>query len=126
MSTEAQTKRAAKLLFWKGLGYIATGMVLIILALVFSGIAFTSLAQPEVHPARPSAVFFMVLITGTVWGGILVWKGFGLTESSISRRSPEQYGTSYRLAKLIVIVLSKTIFRHHRFRWQRIKANCPE
>ena len=121
MTTETKTRGASTLRFWKGLGYIATGMVVIILALVFSGIALDSLQQQaEAAPMAATAVFFMVVITGTAWGGILIWKGFGLIDLSISRDSPEQYGTGYRLAKLLVVLLSKTIFRHHKFRWQRI------
>ena len=120
---EPNLRRAATVQLWKGLGYIATGMVLIILALTFSGIALDQLSQqPGINPIAPTAVFLMTFITGSVWGGILIWKGTVLTELRGYPKSPAQYDTGYRLAKLIVIILSKTIFRSHKFRWQRIKA----
>jgi hypothetical protein len=124
MATEtiAQDK-AATLQVWKGIGYIATGMVLIILALTFSSITLDTLSQhAEINPIAPTAIFFTVLITGTVWGGIIIWKGIVLTELRGYPKSPTQYGAGYRLAKLIIVILSKTIFRRHKWRWQRIKT----
>jgi len=123
IDTGGKSDKAATLQLWKGAGYIATGMVLIILALTFSGIALDALSQyAEINPIAPTAIFFMTLITGTVWGGILIWKGIVLTELRGYPKSPTQYGAGYRLAKLIIIILSKTVFRRHKFRWQRIKA----
>ena len=111
IDTGGKSDKAATLQLWKGAGYIATGMVLIILALTFSGIALDALSQyAEINPIAPTAIFFMTLITGTV------------TELRGYPKSPTQYGAGYRLAKLIIIILSKTVFRRHKFRWQRIKA----
>ena len=44
MSAEVHTKRSARHQILKGLGYVATGTVLIILALVFSCIALDVLS----------------------------------------------------------------------------------
>jgi len=123
IDTGGKSDKSATLQLWKGIGYIATGMVLIILALTFSGIALDQLSQhPGINPIAPTAIFFMTLITGTVWGGIFIWEGTVLTELREYPKSPTQYGAGYRLAKLIIVILSKTIFRRHKWRWQRIKA----
>ena len=84
------TKVKIKLQFWKGLGYIATGMVLIIISLVFSGIAWTFLEpQPEINQIATDAVFWMVVITGTIWGSILIWKGVNSAFPPIRDNAPE-------------------------------------
>lgn len=71
--------------------YIITGMGLIISALVFAVVALDFLEQhPDVHSAGPYAVFFIVLYLGTFWGGIVIWKGFGLI--SDSRQETTQNG----------------------------------
>lgn len=83
--------RAERLAFFKGLGYIATGISLITLSLVFSGLAFNYLGEfPTVNPVAPSVIFWITLLTGTVWGSILVWKGWGILVPKGTATAPQQ------------------------------------
>ena len=84
MTTDMETKaRKAKVArFWKGLGYIATGVVGIVLAVVFSGMTLSFMVeQPEPRPILAITLFLVALITGSTWAGILIWKGISLHDN---------------------------------------------
>jgi len=70
---------ATRLAELKPFGYMLTGMALIINALMFSGMAYTYLEQSGAHEMAPTVVFWVTLLTGTIWGAVLIWKGCGPT-----------------------------------------------
>lgn len=78
---------------WKGVGYIFTGLALILMAFTFSGLALSYLDTfPGVNPSAPVAVFLVTLLTGIIWGSVFIWKGgFMILPSRRKPTSQKEY-----------------------------------